>query len=87
MVDFYEVQVEFLSSLVKIFNDLDKAYIVLFVIKKIYGENYKWKRNYNPSYKPSEKKRVQLELFKRILNTFSDKINTLSPSKIPRSIK
>ena len=40
MVDFYEVQVEFLSSLVKIFNDLDKAYIVLFVIKKIYGENY-----------------------------------------------
>ena len=40
MVDFYEVQVEFLSSLVKIFNDLDKAYIVLFVIKKIYSENY-----------------------------------------------
>ena len=35
MVDFYEVQVEFLSSLIKLFDDLDKAYILLFIIKKI----------------------------------------------------
>ena len=40
MVDFYEVQVEFLSSLIKLFDDLDKAYILLFIIKKIYKEKY-----------------------------------------------
>ena len=35
MVDFYEVQVEFLSMLIKLFKDLDKAYILLSIIKKI----------------------------------------------------
>lgn len=40
MVDFYEAQVEFLSSLIKLFNDLDRAYILLFLIKKTYSERY-----------------------------------------------
>ena len=38
MVDFYEVQVEFLSTLIKLFKDLDKAYILLSLIKKTYSE-------------------------------------------------
>ena len=40
MVDFYEVQVEFLSMLIKLFKDLDKAYILLSLIKKTYNEKY-----------------------------------------------
>ena len=40
MVDFYEVQVEFLSMLIKLFKDLDKAYILLSIIKKTCSEKY-----------------------------------------------
>ena len=40
MVDFYEVQVEFLSMLIKLFKDLDKAYILLGIIKKTRSEKY-----------------------------------------------
>ena len=47
MIDFYGMQTEFMSSIIKEFKDIDKGYIIFFILSKLFKKINVTEKNYN----------------------------------------